>query len=82
LTFPNTSSHLPLSVFVFFSRVRQVNPFQRLPHLYDHHMMDQYQGMQLGGGAVQVVNPVAPVPRVRVGWCACMVFAPRANALV
>ena len=26
----------------------QVNPFQRLPHLYDHHMMDQYQGMQLG----------------------------------
>jgi myosin heavy subunit len=25
-----------------------VNPFQRLPHLYDHHMMDQYQGMTLG----------------------------------
>ena len=25
-----------------------MNPFQRLPHLYDHHMMDQYQGMQLG----------------------------------
>eukprot|EP00227_Mantoniella_beaufortii_P020036 CAMPEP_0197602356 /NCGR_PEP_ID=MMETSP1326-20131121/37008_1 /TAXON_ID=1155430 /ORGANISM="Genus nov. species nov., Strain RCC2288" /LENGTH=619 /DNA_ID=CAMNT_0043169693 /DNA_START=154 /DNA_END=2010 /DNA_ORIENTATION=- len=25
-----------------------VNPFQRLPHLYDHHMMDQYQGMALG----------------------------------
>ena len=26
----------------------QVNPFQRLPHLYDHHMMDQYQGTGLG----------------------------------
>ena len=26
----------------------QVNPFQRLPHLYDHHMMDQYQGTALG----------------------------------
>ena len=26
----------------------QVNPFQRLPHLYDHHMMDQYRGHELG----------------------------------
>ena len=25
-----------------------MNPFQRLPHLYDHHMMDQYQGTSLG----------------------------------
>ena len=27
---------------------QQVNPFQKIPHLYDHHMMDQYQGTQLG----------------------------------
>ena len=27
---------------------RQVNPFQRLPHLYDGHMMDQYRGHALG----------------------------------
>ena len=26
----------------------QVNPFQRLPHLYDRHMMDQYRGHELG----------------------------------
>ncbi|KAJ3701877.1 hypothetical protein LUZ61_005582 [Rhynchospora tenuis] len=25
-----------------------VNPFQRLPHLYDTHMMDQYKGADLG----------------------------------
>mmetsp|Transcript_6824 Transcript_6824/g.22658 ORF Transcript_6824/g.22658 Transcript_6824/m.22658 type:complete len:1580 (+) Transcript_6824:86-4825(+) len=25
-----------------------VNPFQRLPHLYNQHMMDQYRGMTLG----------------------------------
>ncbi|XP_074280784.1 myosin-17-like [Silene latifolia] len=25
-----------------------VNPFQRLPHLYDIHMMDQYKGAQFG----------------------------------
>jgi myosin-5 len=25
-----------------------VNPFRRLPHLYNGHMMDQYKGMQLG----------------------------------
>ena len=25
-----------------------MNPFQRLPHLYDRHMMDQYRGHSLG----------------------------------
>ena len=30
-----------------------VNPFQKLPHLYNQHMMDQYQGVQLGGAEVQ-----------------------------
>lgn len=25
-----------------------VNPFQRLPHLYDTHMMEQYKGAALG----------------------------------
>ncbi|KAI3459593.1 hypothetical protein Pfo_016256 [Paulownia fortunei] len=25
-----------------------VNPFQRLPHLYNNHMMEQYKGMTLG----------------------------------
>ena len=25
-----------------------VNPFRRLPHLYDMHMMEQYRGMELG----------------------------------
>lgn len=25
-----------------------VNPFQRLPHLYNNHMMEQYKGMALG----------------------------------
>lgn len=25
-----------------------VNPFQRLPHLYDTHMMEQYKGATFG----------------------------------
>lgn len=25
-----------------------VNPFAKLPHLYDVHMMEQYKGAQLG----------------------------------
>jgi myosin V len=25
-----------------------VNPFQRLPHLYDTHMMEQYKGADFG----------------------------------
>lgn len=25
-----------------------INPFQRLPHLYDGHMMQQYKGAPLG----------------------------------
>lgn len=25
-----------------------VNPFQRLPHLYDTHMMEQYKGTGFG----------------------------------
>lgn len=25
-----------------------VNPFQRLPHLYDTHMMEQYKGADIG----------------------------------
>jgi myosin heavy subunit len=25
-----------------------INPFQRLPHLYDTHMMEQYKGAALG----------------------------------
>lgn len=25
-----------------------VNPFQRLPHLYDVHMMEQYKGATFG----------------------------------
>jgi myosin V len=25
-----------------------VNPFQRLPHLYDVHMMEQYKGASFG----------------------------------
>ncbi|MCD7450736.1 hypothetical protein HAX54_008297 [Datura stramonium] len=25
-----------------------INPFQKLPHLYDRHMMEQYKGAQLG----------------------------------
>lgn len=25
-----------------------VNPFQRLPHLYDTHMMEQYKGAGFG----------------------------------
>ncbi|KAI3836782.1 hypothetical protein MKW98_005115, partial [Papaver atlanticum] len=25
-----------------------IDPFQRLPHLYDTHMMQQYKGVRLG----------------------------------
>ena len=25
-----------------------VNPFRRLPHLYDNHMMEQYKGAAIG----------------------------------
>lgn len=25
-----------------------INPFQRLPHIYDSHMMEQYKGAQFG----------------------------------
>ena len=39
----------------------QVNPFQRLPHLYDHHMMDQYQGTALG----ELSPHVFAMPRLR-----------------
>ena len=48
----------------------QVNPFQRLPHLYDHHMMDQYQGTALGELSPHVFAIAEAAFRTMVNDCA------------